>query len=128
MDSTSTENGVSPRGESQGFLGGKLPSEMTRSGFFFGKYPADNVLFPEVRGFGEDVTSLCKFLLERHAVATVPGAARWFGPRADGHIRLVFSTSESIWRKGLERVVAGLEQMSQEGRDAIHGSVSLRDA
>jgi arylsulfatase A-like enzyme len=31
-----------------GFLGGKLPSEMKRSGFFFGKYPADNVMFPEV--------------------------------------------------------------------------------
>lgn len=31
-----------------GFLGGKLPSEMPRSGFFFGKYPAENLLFPEV--------------------------------------------------------------------------------
>jgi choline-sulfatase len=31
-----------------GFLGGKLPSGMKRSGFFFGKYPADNVMFPEV--------------------------------------------------------------------------------
>src|SRR5678816_3525485 len=31
-----------------GFLGGKLPSEMKRSGFFFGKYPAENVMFPEV--------------------------------------------------------------------------------
>jgi arylsulfatase A-like enzyme len=31
-----------------GFLGGKVPSEMKRSGFFFGKYPADDLLFPEV--------------------------------------------------------------------------------
>lgn len=31
-----------------GFLGGKLPSGMKRSGFFFGKYAADNLLFPEV--------------------------------------------------------------------------------
>jgi choline-sulfatase len=31
-----------------GFLGGKLPSGMKRSGFFFGKYAPDNVLFPEV--------------------------------------------------------------------------------
>ena len=31
-----------------GFLGGKLPSGMKRSGFFFGKYPPENVLFPEV--------------------------------------------------------------------------------
>jgi arylsulfatase A-like enzyme len=31
-----------------GFLGGKLPSEMKRSGFFFGSYPADDVMFPEL--------------------------------------------------------------------------------
>ncbi len=31
-----------------GFLGGKLPSEMKRSGFFFGSYPKDNVMFPEL--------------------------------------------------------------------------------
>ncbi|MBX3258515.1 MAG: sulfatase [Labilithrix sp.] len=31
-----------------GFLGGRLPSGMKRSGFFFGKYAPENVLFPEV--------------------------------------------------------------------------------
>jgi arylsulfatase A-like enzyme len=31
-----------------GFLGGKLPSEMKRSGFFFGSYSTDNVMFPEL--------------------------------------------------------------------------------
>ncbi len=31
-----------------GFLGGKLPSGMTRSGFFFGKYATENVMFPEL--------------------------------------------------------------------------------
>ncbi len=31
-----------------GLLGGKLPSGMKRSGFFFGKYAPENVLFPEV--------------------------------------------------------------------------------
>jgi choline-sulfatase len=31
-----------------GFLGGKLPSEMKRSGFFFGKYPPENEMFPEL--------------------------------------------------------------------------------
>jgi arylsulfatase A-like enzyme len=31
-----------------GFLGGRLPSEMKRSGFFFGKYAPDNTMFPEV--------------------------------------------------------------------------------
>lgn len=31
-----------------GLLGGKLPSEMKRNGFFFGKYSDDNVMFPEL--------------------------------------------------------------------------------
>lgn len=31
-----------------GFLGGKLPSEMKRSGYFFGRYAPDNVMFPEL--------------------------------------------------------------------------------
>jgi arylsulfatase A-like enzyme len=31
-----------------GFLGGKLPSGMKRSGFFFGRYAPENVMFPEV--------------------------------------------------------------------------------
>jgi choline-sulfatase len=31
-----------------GLLGGKLPSEMKRSGFFFGSYAADNLMFPEL--------------------------------------------------------------------------------
>lgn len=31
-----------------GFLGGKIPSGMKRSGFFFGKYADENVMFPEV--------------------------------------------------------------------------------
>src|SRR5688572_18209445 len=31
-----------------GLLGGKLPSEMPRSGFFFGRYAPENVMFPEL--------------------------------------------------------------------------------
>jgi choline-sulfatase len=31
-----------------GMLGGKLPSEMRRDGYFFSTYPRDNVMFPEL--------------------------------------------------------------------------------
>jgi arylsulfatase A-like enzyme len=31
-----------------GFLSGKLPSELKRSGYFFGTYPASNLFFPEI--------------------------------------------------------------------------------
>jgi bifunctional pyridoxal-dependent enzyme with beta-cystathionase and maltose regulon repressor activities len=47
-------------------------------------------------------------------VALVPGAPRWFGPGAAGHLRLVFSTSEAILLEGLERLRRGVEEMAGE--------------
>ncbi len=47
-----------------GLLGGKLPGEMKRSGFFFGKYPDENVMFPEV--------------LQAHGVRTIAAHAHGY--------------------------------------------------
>jgi aspartate/methionine/tyrosine aminotransferase len=71
------------------------------------------VLFPNVSHLGKPVEVVCDTLRERFRVAVVPGAARWFGPGASGHIRLVFSTSEGIWREGLRRVCEGLESLAK---------------
>lgn len=49
-------------------------------------------------------SSLCELLLERFAVACVPGEP--FG--APGHIRLSFATSEAEIRRGLGRIAEGL--------------------
>lgn len=66
------------------------------------------VLFPAVRRAGHDSESLVEHLLENHRVAVVPGAAKWFGPGADGHIRICFATSRALLDEGLTRVEAGL--------------------
>ncbi|MEB3349774.1 MAG: pyridoxal phosphate-dependent aminotransferase [Cyanobacteriota bacterium] len=69
------------------------------------------VLFPRVAHHGMAAEELTRWLLERHRVAVVPGAARWFGPGAEGHLRLVCSTSEALLGEGLARLRRGLEEL-----------------
>ncbi len=70
------------------------------------------VLFPQVAHHGLSPEALTQRLLERQRVAVVPGAPRWFGPGAAGHLRLVLSTSEPILREGLARLRRGLEELA----------------
>jgi bifunctional pyridoxal-dependent enzyme with beta-cystathionase and maltose regulon repressor activities len=72
------------------------------------------VLFPRVNHHGLSAEALTERLLQRQRLAVVPGAARWFGPGAAGHLRLVFSTSEAILREGLARLRRGLEELEAE--------------
>ncbi len=44
------------------------------------------------------------YLLNQARVAVVPGTARWFGPGAEGHIRICFATSEQILTTALDRI------------------------
>lgn len=62
------------------------------------------VLFPDVRALGVPAEELARRLLDEGRVAVVPGAARWFGPGAEGHLRIVFSTSRRILEQGLDRI------------------------
>lgn len=66
------------------------------------------VLFPAVRRHGHDSESIVAYLLEQHRVAVVPGAAKWFGPGAEGHLRVCFSTSRGVLEEGLRRLAVGL--------------------
>lgn len=67
------------------------------------------VLFAGIRGLGlGDEADVAKLLLDEGRVAVVPGMARWFGPGAQGHIRLTFCTSEAILTEGLDRIEACL--------------------
>lgn len=73
------------------------------------------VLFPDVSALGVPVERLAETLRDTYRVAVVPGSPRWFGPGADGHLRLVFSTSRALFEEGLERVARGLEACLAEG-------------
>ena len=62
------------------------------------------VIFPDVRGLSSDAEEFCKRLLDQARVALVPGAPRWFGPGASGHVRICFATSRAILREAFDRM------------------------
>jgi len=71
------------------------------------------VIFPEVSKLCNDVEHLCHELREQARVAMVPGAARWFGPGAAGHLRICFATSRGILKEAFNR----LDAVVMEKRD-----------
>src|SRR5262249_11384535 len=62
------------------------------------------VVFPNVHALTDDAERLCEQLREQARVALVPGAARWFGPGAGGHLRLCFATSRRILEQAFDRL------------------------
>ncbi len=69
------------------------------------------LLFPDVSAFGLSSMELTDYLLTEGRVAVVPGAARWFGPGAEGHIRIAFPTSNAIIDEGLDRFEGALARL-----------------
>lgn len=62
------------------------------------------VIFPCVRSLSDDAERLCQQLREQARVALVPGAPRWFGPGASGHLRICFATSRGILQEAFDRL------------------------
>jgi aspartate/methionine/tyrosine aminotransferase len=67
--------------------------------------------FPDITGTGMSSTTLTDYLLKEAKVAVVPGAEKWFGPGAEGHIRICFSTSKAILEEALDRIEAALQKL-----------------
>lgn len=62
------------------------------------------VAFADIRGTGLDSQGFVDKALDEAQVALVPGLPRWFGPGAQGHIRLCFSTSQAILEEAFGRL------------------------
>jgi bifunctional pyridoxal-dependent enzyme with beta-cystathionase and maltose regulon repressor activities len=62
------------------------------------------VAFADIRETGLSSAEMREILFQRAQVAVVPGLAQWFGPGADGYIRLSFATSEKILHDALQRI------------------------
>lgn len=62
------------------------------------------VVFPDIRSLNPDAERLCEQLREEARIALVPGAARWFGPGATGHVRICFATSRGILQEAFDRM------------------------
>lgn len=62
------------------------------------------LVFPDIRQTGMTPAKLQENLLNQVKVAVVPGLPRWFGEKADGHIRICFATSDEILSEALYRI------------------------
>lgn len=69
------------------------------------------LVFPDIRETGLSSEALSEYLLKEGKVAVVPGAEKWFGPGAEGHIRICFSTSRTILTEGLDRIALALQKI-----------------
>ena len=74
------------------------------------------LLFPDVKSFGMPSEEIALYLLKHAKVAVVPGAAKWFGPGAEGHIRICFATSMEIMKEALDRIEVALEKLYVENQ------------
>ncbi|HMC32094.1 MAG TPA: aminotransferase class I/II-fold pyridoxal phosphate-dependent enzyme, partial [Candidatus Angelobacter sp.] len=74
------------------------------------------VVFPDVRGLSEDSERLCQHLRDHARVALVPGAPRWFGPGASGHVRICFATSRRILQEAFDRLEPVVTKLAAESR------------
>jgi bifunctional pyridoxal-dependent enzyme with beta-cystathionase and maltose regulon repressor activities len=45
-----------------------------------------------------------KHMLEKAKVAVVPGLSQWFGPGANGYVRLSFATSKEVLTEAFDRI------------------------
>lgn len=62
------------------------------------------VAFPCIRSLSDDAEKFCDLIRDKARVALVPGAARWFGPGASGHVRICFATSKKILQEAFDRM------------------------
>ncbi|HXB22397.1 MAG TPA: pyridoxal phosphate-dependent aminotransferase [Candidatus Solibacter sp.] len=69
-------------------------------------YPPEGtyVVFPRISELDDDAERFCRALHDHARVALVPGASRWFGPAATGHVRICFATSRAILQEAFDRM------------------------
>lgn len=72
---------------------------------------ATYLLFINIEETGLTSEEFVDYMLENAKVALVPGSAKYFGPGAEGYVRLCFSTSHEILEESLDRIEKALENM-----------------
>lgn len=74
------------------------------------------VIFPDVRSLTDNSETLCQQIRQQAHVALVPGAPRWFGPGASGHLRICFATSRRILKEAFDRLEPVVAQIANDRR------------
>ena len=68
------------------------------------------LLFCNIEKTGLNSSELQQLLFEEAKVAVVPGLPRWFGEKAEGHVRICFSTSEELLKEAFGRIRAAMRE------------------
>jgi aspartate/methionine/tyrosine aminotransferase len=75
------------------------------------KPDATFVLFPDISATGLTSEQFADHMMNEVKLAIVPGTDKFFGPGAEGHVRICFSTSFDILKEGLDRFEKGLSRL-----------------
>ncbi len=79
-------------------------------GISCGRPEGTYVLFPDVSATGMTSRAMGEFLLARARVAVVPGTPEWFGPAAEGNVRISYATSRAVMEEALQRIARAVEE------------------
>ncbi len=77
---------------------------------------ATYLFFVNIEKTGFSSEELTNRLRDEAKLAVVPGTARFFGPGAEGYIRICFSTSHAILKEGLDRLENWLKANRPQGQ------------
>lgn len=70
------------------------------------------MLFPDITQTGMDSQSFADYLASEYKLAVVPGTAKFFGPGAEGHIRVCLATSHEILEEAMNRLETALANLA----------------
>lgn len=62
------------------------------------------LIFPQIKNTNKNSQELCDYILEKARVALVPGGTNWFEAGSEGHLRICYSTSETILKEAFDRM------------------------
>ena len=79
-------------------------------------------MFPDASAVGCDEQTIAKALKAEAGLLVNPGYQ--FGPRGERHFRICFAQDETIWDQALERMVATLGSLREQGRNGAAHSVT----
>lgn len=71
------------------------------------------MLFPDITGTGLDSQSLADYLTTE-GLAVVPGTDKFFGPNAEGHIRICLATSREVLTEAMNRLEHALVKLAKK--------------
>lgn len=78
------------------------------------KPEATFVVFIDVRQTGLSSEQFVDFMLDKVKLALVPGTENFFGPGAEGFVRLCFATSHEVLAEGLDRLEKGISLLQSK--------------